>query len=77
MEWIVDNWPMVSALAVSVLANAVVAAKLKSAKKFAITVIEVYADKVVSDKEKIAIYDDFMAMAKDMLAVVKGLTPWK
>ena len=77
MEWIVDNWPMVSMLAISVLANVVVAAKLKSVKKFVMTVIEASADKKVTDKEKIKIYDDFVVMAKDLLKIIKGLTPWK
>ncbi len=77
MEWIVDNWQMVSVLIVSVLANVVVAAKLKSVKAFLLTVVEASADKVVTDAEKIKIYDKFMVMAKDLLKIVKGLTPWK
>ncbi len=77
MDWIINNWPMVSALVVSVLANAVVAAKLKSVKTFLLTVIQASADKKVTDKEKVEIYDDFMVMAGDLLKIVKGLTPWK
>lgn len=77
MEWIVDNWPMVSMLLVSVLANVIVAAKLKSVKKLVITIIEASADGTVDDKEKIKIYDDFIVAAKDLIAIIKGLTPWK
>ena len=77
MEWIMDNWPMVSMLVISVLANVVVAAKLKSVKQFVMTVIEASADKKVTDKEKVKIYDDFIVAAKDLLKIIKGLTPWK
>ena len=77
MEWITENWQMVSVLVVSVLANVVVAAKLKSVKAFLLEVVEASADKVVTDAEKVKIYDKFIAMAKDLLKIVRGLTPWK
>jgi len=77
MEWAMDNWLMLSALLTSVLGNVVVGMKLKNVKKFVLTVVEAYADKVITDKEKVEIYDDFTAAAKDVLLVVKGLTPWR
>ncbi len=76
MDWIMDNWQVVLLVA-SVLANAVVATKLQSVKAFLLTVIKASEDKKISDREKVDIYDGFMVMAKDLLKIVKGLTPWK
>ncbi len=77
MEWIADYWGFLVPLVISMVVNIVVAVKLQSAKEFVLTVLRASADKKITDEEKIKIYDAFVVMAKDVFAVLKGITPWK
>ena len=77
MDWILDNWGFVLPLFISVIANAVVAVKLQSAKKLVLTILDAVRDKALTNDEKVKIFDDAALFAKDVWAVLKGLTPWK
>jgi hypothetical protein len=77
MEWLQTNWILVASLALSVVTNLVAFIKLGSARQFVMDVIQAAQDKKLTDAEKIKIFDSFIAMAKDVYAIIKGLTPWR
>ena len=77
MEWIADNWAILAPLILSIAANLTVGLQLKNAKAAAMKLIEIYADKKVTDAEKVEAFDAVEAALKDLLAFLKGITPWK